>query len=30
MRKMALTERGKEGGIVGNSAPEADLDPENI
>ena len=30
IRKMALTERGKEGGIVGDAAPEADFDPENI
>ena len=30
MRKKALTERGKEGGIVGDPAPEADFDPENI
>ena len=27
---LSLTERGKEGGIVGDPAPEADFDPENI
>ena len=30
MRKKALTERGKEGGIVGDTASEADFDPENV
>ena len=30
MRKMALTERGEEGDIVGDIASEADFDPENI
>ena len=27
---LSLTERGKEGGIVGDTASEADFDPENI